>query len=76
MPRHARGLYARPREQIALPEGGLDLNRLVQEARQARRFEQLFDQSTDLVELIAKLVQRRGWTLATAEIREAMEEFA
>ena len=76
MPRHARGLYARPSEQIARSEGGLDLNRLVQEARQVHRFEQLFGQTTDLVDLIAKSVQRHGWTLATAEIREAMEEFA
>ena len=76
MPRLARGMYPRPREKIEQTHGGLDLRRLVQEACQVSRFEQLFGQSTDLVDLIAKLVQRRGWTLATAEIREAMEEFA
>lgn len=76
MPRLARGLHPRPREKIEQAHGGLDLRRLVQEAHQVYRFEELFGQPTDLVELIAKSVQRQGWTLSTAEIREALEELA
>lgn len=76
MPRLARGLYATSHERAGPREGGLDLCRLVTEARQATRFEQLFGQPTDLVELVEMSVQRVGWTLKRAEILEAMEEFA
>jgi hypothetical protein len=73
MPRLARGLYATSHER-GPREGGLDLDRLVTEARQAMRFEQLFGQPTDLVELVERSVQRRGWTLNRTVIVEALEE--
>ena len=76
MPRVVRALYARPREQIDKPDGGLNLRRLVEEARQECKFERLFGQAADMAELVAKSVQRRGWTLARAEIVEALEDNA
>lgn len=76
MPRLARGLYAPTHDRAGPREGGLDLHRLVAEARQAMRFEQLFGQPTDLVDLVAQSVQRVGWTLNRTEILEAVEEFA
>jgi hypothetical protein len=76
MPRLARRLYATSRERAGPREGGLDLYRLVTEARQAMRFEQLFGEPTDLVELVERSVQRMGWTLKRTEILEAVEEFA
>ena len=76
MPKLVRGLYAKPREPIGHPEGGLDLSRLVGEAQRAIGFQRLFGESTDVVELVKSAAQRHGWALARAEVLEAMEEFA
>ena len=76
MPRLARGLYAKPRDHFVKPDGGLNLHRMVEEAHRAINFQQLFGESTDMVELVQSAAQRQGWALQRAEVLEAVEDFA
>ena len=74
MPRLLRGLYPSPRERFGRPEGGLNLHRLVDEARNAGNFHRLFGEFTNVVDIVQSAAQRQGWAIPRAEILEAMEE--